>query len=76
MIQLDENHWVLTADEVKAIRPMFIPCPKPITDPERRAPIIDPERCMVLIGGDWIRIERGAQAIARTLSKESPNDES
>jgi hypothetical protein len=67
MIQLDENHWVQTPKDVQAIRPMFIPSPDALDQPNRRGSIIDPERCIVLIGGDWVQIERGAQAIARLL---------
>ena len=53
MIQLDEHHWA-DANEVKAIRPMFIVPPESPTDPNRRQPIVDPDKCMVLIGGGWV----------------------
>ena len=70
MIQLDENHWVQDAKEVRAIRPMFIPSPDPYDKPNRRESIYDPERCVVLIGDSWINIERGAAAIAQLLTSD------
>ena len=64
MIQLDEHHWIKDADEVKAIRPVLIYPPESPIDPNRREPIVDPDRCLVLIGDDWITIERGGSCIA------------
>lgn len=72
MIQLDEHHWVKSADEVSAIRPVYIPPPDAITDPNRRDAIIDPERCAVLISGIWLTIERGGDAVARVLRESKP----
>ena len=68
MIDLDENHSVASADEVRAIRPMFIPAPVPAGEIVSGKPsLIDPERCMVLIGGGWVQIERGVDAVRRAL---------
>lgn len=71
MIQLDEHHWIKDADEVKAIRPKFISPPDSPSDPNRRQSIIDPEKCMVLIGDNWHDIDRGTEAIARLINSPS-----
>ncbi len=57
MIKLDENHYVQTAEEVRAIRPMYC------------NGVADPWRCMALIGGDWLVIGLGAKHLAHFLQQ-------
>ncbi len=67
MIDLDENTSVATAEEVKAIRSLRIVSPMPAGAPNRPGVIIDPDACQVLIGEEWVAIDRGVPATRKLL---------
>ena len=67
MIHLDEHTSVTSAHDVSAIKPIRISSPIPVGTPGRPEAIIDPDACMVLIGGLWVQIDRGVPAIRKLL---------
>ena len=69
MIKLDETTWVASADDVRAIRGMLVPIhacehPAQTLHPGYRE---DPSRCQCLIGGVWVEVKQGADAVAAIL---------
>lgn len=65
MIKLDENTWIASADDVRAIRAGQMAAPR---GGAPGAWVEDPNRCHVLVNGSWFDVERGADAILDALT--------